>query len=63
MLHDKQCRSRSVGLHCLQRQGISGFSRTRVKSNELIEGSATMVGGNDHLLNCFEYFDIFAHID
>ena len=39
MLNDKQCRSRSAGffratdldLHCLQRQGISGFSRTRVK--------------------------------
>ena len=33
--HDKQCRSRSDGLfrnlHCLQRQGISGFSRTRIK--------------------------------
>ena len=32
----KQCRSRSVGffrvLHCLQRQSISGFSRTRVKT-------------------------------
>ena len=37
----KQCRSRSVGffrsqqlnLHCLPKQGISGFSRTRVKCN------------------------------
>ena len=38
ILNDKQCRSRSVGflkttdldLHCFQRQGISGISRTRV---------------------------------
>ena len=38
-VNGKQCRSRSVGffrsqhldLHCLQRQEISGFSRTRVK--------------------------------
>ena len=36
ILNGKQCRSRSVqkptdlDLHCLQRQGISGFSRTRV---------------------------------
>ena len=36
-LNGKQCRARSVGqkptdldLHCLQRQGISGFSRTMV---------------------------------
>ena len=39
ILNGKQCRSRSVGfwrtyldLHCLQRQGISGLSRTRVMS-------------------------------
>ena len=38
ILNDKQCRSKSVGLkptdldlHCFQRQGISGFSRTRIK--------------------------------
>ena len=33
ILNDKRCRSRSVGyldLHCLQTQGISGISRTRV---------------------------------
>ena len=42
ILNDKQCWSISVGLlqkptnldlHCLQKQGISGFSRTRVKHN------------------------------
>ena len=48
ILNDKQCRSRSVGffrsptdldLHCLQRQGISGFSRTRVKQSTYSEPS------------------------
>ena len=44
ILNDKQCKSRSdswllqkptdLDLHCLQRQDISGFSRTRVKSEE-----------------------------
>ena len=37
ILNDKLCRSEldqkptGLDLHCLQRQGISGFSRTRVK--------------------------------
>ena len=31
LLNGKQCRSRTdLDLHCLQRQGLSGFSRTRV---------------------------------
>ena len=37
--NDKQCRSRKkptvLGLHCLQSQGISWFSRTRVKNTYL----------------------------
>ena len=60
ILSDKQCRSRSVGfyqlasqrptdldLHCLQRQGISGFSRTRVKGlNKLCRCFAMFHKGN-----------------
>ena len=32
-----------LDLHCLQRQGISGFSRTRVKSSQLSEAEGKQV--------------------
>ena len=48
ILNAKQCRSRSIhkpsdlDLHCLQRQGISGFSRTRVKNCWVILSGSTL---------------------
>ena len=53
----KQCRSRSVkptdlDLHCLQRQGISGFSRTRVKCLELPLIHCKVTRNLEHLVKC-----------
>ena len=53
-----------LNLHCLQRQGISGFSRTRVSrlyctGNELLTLS-TLVGGGGIFSK--QHFEIFLFI-